>query len=181
MATGSDNRRFTPSSLPDPTIAARIRHLLRCPGSQPPQYLSSTISAVADELARYDEEISRLRAKRAILQTHYDECHAFPTPIRRLPSEILVKIFALNAMMPVPHEDPNYYHMTRLARVHLLTVSQVCSRWHDVALRMSALWDTFTLHFICGQVGAPKNRWHYSQSVSNAGGDLFSKSVQLDI
>ncbi|KAJ7778053.1 hypothetical protein DFH07DRAFT_936600 [Mycena maculata] len=50
-------------------------------------------------------------------------------------------------MMPVPHEDPNYYHMARLARVHLLTISQVCSRWHDVALGTSVLWDTFTLHF----------------------------------
>ncbi|KAJ7763960.1 hypothetical protein DFH07DRAFT_916982 [Mycena maculata] len=145
MAAGPQTR-FTPVSLSDPTIAAHIRQLLRCPGSQPPEYLPSTISAVADELARYDEEISRLQANRAILQTHYDECQALQAPIRRLPSEILVKIFALCAMMPVPHEDPNH-HTARLARVHLLTVSQVCSQWHDVALGTSVLWDTFTLHF----------------------------------
>ncbi|KAJ7773561.1 hypothetical protein DFH07DRAFT_912945 [Mycena maculata] len=119
----------------------------RCPGSQTLEYLPSTISTVADELARYDEEISRLWAKRVTLQAHYDEFHAFQAPIQRLPSEIPVKISASCALMPLRYADPHYYHMTCLTSVHLLTVSQVCSRWHDVALGTSVLWDTFTLHF----------------------------------
>ncbi|KAJ7094321.1 hypothetical protein C8R44DRAFT_860439 [Mycena epipterygia] len=143
------------SLLPDSTTKSEIRALLRS-HSLPPDNLPSTISALSEELVRYDAralfyeyEILRLRAQlaraktdRAELQTHYEELRSLLSPIRRLPSEVLVHIFALCA------KDPLADQFAQLARKSLLTVSQVCVRWHGIALGTPTLWDTIELDSI---------------------------------
>ncbi|KAJ7687704.1 hypothetical protein B0H17DRAFT_1180742 [Mycena rosella] len=91
-----------PSSLlPDPATRLHIRELLRS-NSQSPDHIRSTISALSDELAHYDARIAALReqltgleATRAALKAHSDDCEGLLAPIRRLPSELLVKIFGM--------------------------------------------------------------------------------------
>ncbi|KAJ7784858.1 hypothetical protein DFH07DRAFT_726623, partial [Mycena maculata] len=55
-----------------------------------------------DEIGRHDDDISRFRAQlrsmesdREALQTHYDAYHSLISPLRRVPTEILVAIFVL--------------------------------------------------------------------------------------
>ncbi|KAJ7489104.1 hypothetical protein FB451DRAFT_1552989 [Mycena latifolia] len=94
----------TTASLLDPASMLHIRELLRS-YSPPPDYLPSTISALSDEIARHDrriealrEELSTLETARAALQVYHDDCGGLLAPIRRLPSELLVKIFGMFAV-----------------------------------------------------------------------------------
>ncbi|KAJ6580091.1 hypothetical protein DFH09DRAFT_1360691 [Mycena vulgaris] len=131
--------------LSDSTIK-HIRELLRA-HAEPPEHLPRTVSAVSEELARYDQEIARLHAQlrrieadRALLQAHYDDSRGFLAPIRRLPSEILVKIFEICRQFK---KGPTETH--RLVQAPLLTVAQVCSRWHGIAMGTPTLWNTIVV------------------------------------
>ncbi|KAJ7090613.1 hypothetical protein C8R44DRAFT_534828, partial [Mycena epipterygia] len=90
-----------------------------------------------------------MQADRANIQAHYEDCRSVFSPIRRLPSEILVQIFAL-CSDPVFNDeeiakrwwsDP----IACLAQEALLTVAQVCARWHSVVLGTPTLWNTIDL------------------------------------
>ncbi|KAJ7142868.1 hypothetical protein C8R44DRAFT_761323 [Mycena epipterygia] len=85
----------------DPAMDQQVLELLSS-HTHPPPHLAATMSSVAAGLAQYDTELARLRAqlnsveaRRAALQDHYDRCSSLNAPIRRLPSELLVKIFNL--------------------------------------------------------------------------------------
>ncbi|KAJ7824451.1 hypothetical protein B0H14DRAFT_2186756, partial [Mycena olivaceomarginata] len=101
-----------------------------------------------------DEQATRLKAHltstesdRSKLKAHYDSCRGLLAPVRRLPPELLVKIFAL-CRATTPVLPPNFYSklLSRLVHQHLLTISQVCARWRDLTLGTPTLWDTITLH-----------------------------------
>ncbi|KAJ7459426.1 hypothetical protein B0H11DRAFT_2059545 [Mycena galericulata] len=147
------------STLPDFTTRAQIRALLRS-HSPPPDHLPSTISVVSKELASYDEqimrwetEILRLRARlikakadRAELSAHHDDLCSLLAPIRRLPSEVLVEIFEWCEEEEESAQSTSVMSgLARLAQKPLLTVSQVCTRWHGIALGTPTLWDTLQL------------------------------------
>ncbi|KAJ7160502.1 hypothetical protein C8R43DRAFT_1233738 [Mycena crocata] len=77
-----------------------------------------------------------------------------PSPIRRLPPELLVEIFAicLFNFTPTFDEISDIFtgitfesEMKRLAHLPLLTLSPVCSRWHSLALGAPSLWGTIEL------------------------------------
>lgn len=150
--------------LPDPTTKAQIRELLRS-HSPPPAHFTSTISPLSEELARYDDEVAHceneivrlraqlvkakadraaLKAHRAALKAHHDDVSSLVSPMRRLPSEFLVSIFTLSAESLRPTNSVSNA-MARLAREPLLTVSQVCIRWHRIALGTPTLWNTIDL------------------------------------
>ncbi|KAJ7432440.1 hypothetical protein B0H11DRAFT_2297560 [Mycena galericulata] len=147
--------------LAEPGQADRIRKLLRA-HLPPPDHISSTISALSDELSRYDDEISRLKtqlstltADRAALEAYHNDCSSLLSPIRRLPSELLVEIFDLcdRSFTPAFQFDDVpavtlEIELSRLAHAPLLAVSQVCALWHDIAMGTQSLWNTIELHNI---------------------------------
>ncbi|KAJ6568911.1 hypothetical protein B0H19DRAFT_938619, partial [Mycena capillaripes] len=144
--------------LPNDVEKSQVRALLRS-HSPPPSHLASTISTISEQLARYENEIPRLRAQLeqaeadcAALKEHYDAVRSLLAPIRRLPSEVLVQIF--RGCEDPPDEDPDtvepatedpdsslHNQMARLARQPLLTLSQVCIRWHGIVMGTPTLWD----------------------------------------
>ncbi|KAJ6487310.1 hypothetical protein DFH09DRAFT_1377792 [Mycena vulgaris] len=149
----------TQSLLPDSTQKALIRTLLRS-HSTPPHHLASKISALSDELVRYETEIPRLRAELAkaeadhdALKGYYEDVRSLFAPIRRLPCEILTQIFEESegpvqdpdAVDPVLDFDSPESDMVRLARKPLLTLSQVCIRWHEIVLGTPSFWDIIDL------------------------------------
>ncbi|KAJ7038786.1 hypothetical protein C8F04DRAFT_348604 [Mycena alexandri] len=154
---GSESKSL--QSLPAPS-PAQIRELLRL-HFPPPTHLSSTLSAITNELARYDMEIARVQKKldqlvvdRASFQTRHSDYTSLLAPIRRLPSEILVEIFGLcwDSFTPdlsdVDKEGAPLIlrgELARLAHAPLLTLSQVCVRWHNIALGTPALWACIEL------------------------------------
>ncbi|KAJ7647824.1 hypothetical protein FB45DRAFT_1102148, partial [Roridomyces roridus] len=110
------------------------------------------------ELKRYDDEILRLQAallraesERAAVQDYSRLCDAVISPVRRLPSEILVEIFGhfttalhwpwLNFLRSVIIEE----EMRRVANVDLLRVAQVCPRWHELVMGTPSLWSCIEL------------------------------------
>ncbi|KAJ7181298.1 hypothetical protein C8R43DRAFT_968867 [Mycena crocata] len=137
--------------LSDPDERVHIRNLLRS-NSEAPAQLPSTIAALAAELARYDIEMAKLQnrlddlaAERAAFQAHYDDCCSMFAPIRRLPSEILIEIFATRSRFFERETEPMPTETERLANVPLLTLSQVCLRWHRIALGTPSLWASIDL------------------------------------
>ncbi|KAJ7491767.1 hypothetical protein B0H11DRAFT_990702 [Mycena galericulata] len=146
--------------LPNAAQAAHIRDLLRS-HAPPPDHLSSTMSALSIEIARYDSEISRLRAQLAILEAdqsalkaYHDDHGRFLAPVRHLPSEILLDIFGFLPLSladafekPPGSPSPKEIQISRLAGMPLLVVSQVCARWHDIALGTQGLWNRLRLDY----------------------------------
>ncbi|KAJ7160501.1 hypothetical protein C8R43DRAFT_1233737 [Mycena crocata] len=81
---------------------------------------------------------------------------SLPSPIRKLPSELLVEIFAICRFSYSPafdevsgsrgDTDTTFeVEIQRLAQAPLLRASQVCSRWHQIAIGTTTLWGTIEL------------------------------------
>ncbi|KAJ6498444.1 hypothetical protein C8R47DRAFT_306884 [Mycena vitilis] len=158
-------KSFTPTILLPPSKTIHIRDLLRA-HAEPPEHLESTISELSTELtrydnerARYDKEITRLRAvlsaveseratlltEHAALQAHHDDCRGLmlPSPVRRLPVEILLAIFRMCSKSFAPTvalwaDRQKHCH----AHAPLFAVGQVCARWHDIVMGTPSLWST---------------------------------------
>ncbi|KAF8208530.1 hypothetical protein K438DRAFT_1930197 [Mycena galopus ATCC 62051] len=145
MATG--NAFFRSRFLPHST---QIHEMLR---SQPPEILLPTFSTLSEELTRYNEEISRLRAlletlesDREALQSCYDAWRSLLAPVRRVPTEILVDIFARTRPKRLNDWWTPKSVKSHIAETHLLAVSQVCRRWYNIVLDTPTLWDTIHLN-----------------------------------
>ncbi|KAJ7111413.1 hypothetical protein C8R44DRAFT_742527 [Mycena epipterygia] len=177
----SDNIFPRSQLFPEPAAKAHIRDLLRS-NSQPPHHLSSTISALSDELARHDIELSRLRAQltaveadHAALKAYYDDCRGLSSATRRLPAETLLEIFGYISEDPpwltVDRCDSPEAAMANLAQAHLLAVSQVCMRWHRIAMGTPALWTSIWLDSIIWSTPALADKaMVLLQTVLNRGG-----------
>ncbi|KAJ7806787.1 hypothetical protein B0H14DRAFT_3882250 [Mycena olivaceomarginata] len=158
-------KSFTPTILLPPNKTTHIRDLLRA-HAEPPEHLESTISELSAELtrygserARYDKEITRLRAilsvveseratllaEHAALQAHYDDCQGLSlrSPVKRLPVETLLAIFWM-CSKPFPPTVALWADREKHRHAHapLFAVSQVCARWHDIVMGTASLWST---------------------------------------
>ncbi|KAJ7491770.1 hypothetical protein B0H11DRAFT_2007797 [Mycena galericulata] len=181
--------------LPEASAIARVRETHRS-YAQPPDHLASTMSALYEELTRHDTEISRLRAQlsgiesdRAALQNYYDNCRALLSPIRRLPSEILAEIFAwcVSSFTPAfaditPKSSVCGTEMARLAKAPLLVVSQVCARWHSVAMGTPTLWNTIELDGVLWRTPADAKRMMglLKSALDRGGKSLLNIEVTID-
>ncbi|KAJ7687693.1 hypothetical protein B0H17DRAFT_1332327 [Mycena rosella] len=176
--------------LPDPSTSRQIRELLRS-NSPPPYHIPFTISALSDELARYDariealrEELAGLEAARAALKAYYDDCGALLAPIRRLPSELLVKIFGL--LSTEENESRTAFPTSssaaifRLSQAHLLVLSRVCSRFHTLVINTSTLWNTIWLDSIMWHKPRDRNRMLFllGRMIERGGNCLLNVFIQ---
>ncbi|KAJ6498193.1 hypothetical protein DFH09DRAFT_877721, partial [Mycena vulgaris] len=99
-------------------------------------------------------ELAKAEADQNILKDYYEDVRSLFAPIRRLPSEILTQIFEESegpvqdpdAVGPVLDSNSLESDMARLARQPLLTLSQVCTRWHEIVLGTPSFWDTIELY-----------------------------------
>ncbi|KAJ7137380.1 hypothetical protein C8R43DRAFT_1020086 [Mycena crocata] len=102
------------------------------------------------EIAKRQVELEELVARRAELQDQHNVCVSLDAPIRRLPSELLVEVFALHlaalCMQLDDHVKPcDASAFERLAQKSLLELSRVCARWHAIALDTPSLWTNVFL------------------------------------
>ncbi|KAJ7220867.1 hypothetical protein GGX14DRAFT_432318 [Mycena pura] len=147
---------FSSSLLPTPAQQAELSDLLRSnSGPRDPTSARSVIAGSRLELARYNIDIRILKAAlegiisdRDAFQLHVDRCSSLFAPIRALPPEILVKIFAFSE---TSHFGLDFIsdrrinpreHMERLAKHELLRLSRVCSVWRSVIMGTPSLWAT---------------------------------------
>ncbi|KAJ7641108.1 hypothetical protein FB45DRAFT_899448 [Roridomyces roridus] len=171
---------FVPQQFLSEQKVAHFRDLLRAHG-EPPDSLKSTVAEITTELQRYsaelsrcDTELARLHAARvavarerstvaaecAAIMSFSQICVGFQAPIRRLPVEILLKIFQISSK-PYANTRTLWTRNHRAALAPLFTLSQVCARWHDVVMHNASLWTTVEIphglwntHFL--HPGAPE-------------------------
>ncbi|KAJ7147934.1 hypothetical protein C8R43DRAFT_1237113 [Mycena crocata] len=136
-----------PDALPTPAQADALRQFLSS-GALPldPAHYQSQIATSVAGLARYDAEIGRVQetlgrliADRLKLQEYADGLRAAMSPVRALPAEILGEIFtpfSRSCGSTTCDEE-----LDNLAKVDLLDLSKVCSRWHRVILGTPRLWS----------------------------------------
>ncbi|KAJ7150706.1 hypothetical protein C8R46DRAFT_963296 [Mycena filopes] len=136
-----------------PSQEGLIRELLRSHSHLPAGQASSLISSLSDELSKCDTEIARLEDRRAKLRDLYRDSQGLLAPARRLPPEILTAIFALSSAASTCESDapsaPSA--MACLANSSILAVSQVCSRWHGIAMNTPSLWSEIQLDAVLWQ------------------------------
>ncbi|KAJ6592447.1 hypothetical protein B0H19DRAFT_902454, partial [Mycena capillaripes] len=103
------------------------------------------------EIIRVREVLNRLISERDSLQHYSNACSSAFAPVRRLPTELLAKIFTLSSPTSiwfcdtseeVPSDMPD-----RVAQLHLIQVSQVCSRWYKTVMGTPSLWATIEVDF----------------------------------
>ncbi|KAJ7685793.1 hypothetical protein DFH06DRAFT_970642 [Mycena polygramma] len=139
-----------PDALPTPAQTAHLLNLLRSSSiPQDPSGYALAISASTAALAQYDSEIERvqetlqqLRADREKLQEFLDRCRSLPSPVRRLPPEILHEIFAFLSGPSTGWTDS----LADVAKSDLLRISAVCASWRNLVLGSPRLWSEIALH-----------------------------------
>ncbi|KAJ7671265.1 hypothetical protein DFH06DRAFT_1293331 [Mycena polygramma] len=147
--------------MEDPISPTALREVLRSNVPPPAKWeatLRDVIQKAPAELERYDAEIRKLQvllsglvSERAALSSHSDACRSVFSPIRRLPVELLTKIFGICASYEKDIDRPASVttpakEMDRLAKRPLLELSQVCSHWHEVAIGTPHLWSTIVVN-----------------------------------
>ncbi|KAJ6515238.1 hypothetical protein C8R45DRAFT_810825, partial [Mycena sanguinolenta] len=79
-----------------------------------------------DEISRLRTHMMRVEPERTVFKGYLVDCRSLLAPIRRMPNEVLVEIFAFCADDLC--DDPRRRAIERLAQKPLLTFSQVCKR-----------------------------------------------------
>ncbi|KAJ6556638.1 hypothetical protein DFH09DRAFT_923448 [Mycena vulgaris] len=166
--------------FPDLHQKNHLRDILRT-HTVPPDtsHLRRVISAAPYELERHDKEIKRLQkqlkrllSRRAALASYAHGCRSAFSPIRRLPAELLVEIFEMCSPPSAEDISPDITpseELHRLAKHHLLQLSQVCSRWHDIAMSTPRLWSKIVVQ---------TSRWTGSTASSAIFLGLLASSLQ---
>ena len=99
--------------------------------------VNSDKSRLDDEIAHAEAVLNRLHRDHEALHTFITEHDAFLAPVRRLPSEILTRIFALCLL--------EYETSSLDSRRAPLLLMQVCKGWRETALSTQNLWSSITL------------------------------------
>ncbi|KAE9390313.1 hypothetical protein BT96DRAFT_833590, partial [Gymnopus androsaceus JB14] len=81
----------------------------------------------------YDAEMHRMHLRRELLKSYAEKLTTLLSPIRRLPNEILSRIF----MFYCKENDLTSRYPGGAAA---LTISAVCTRWRELAISQPVLW-----------------------------------------
>ncbi|KAJ3863670.1 hypothetical protein EV359DRAFT_82181 [Lentinula novae-zelandiae] len=130
-----------------PKVRERLR-LEHGPAAQSPELLATQLHNVEADQIDCDAEVHRLQSEIHRLQSHiaflqnqqhhladYKVClHSLKSPIRRLPSEIMLCIFDFAC-------DMNYITSHSLRTIPALALKNVCSYWRDLTQSCPQLWS----------------------------------------
>ncbi|KAK7058350.1 hypothetical protein VNI00_001983 [Paramarasmius palmivorus] len=127
-----------------PTATLRSNHT---PTHSDVAYIRVVLQEEEQELQRYDEEIEslrqtleRLESERELLTRKIGERRSWLAPIRRLPVEILERIFVqLPTCLNIvgPRQGKGRYQLTSSA----ITLSHVSFHWRSVATAQRSIWS----------------------------------------
>ncbi|KAF7290144.1 F-box domain-containing protein [Mycena indigotica] len=125
----------------------------------PPSGLEHELDSMSLELTACDDEITRLQAQLTELEALHrqltalrDTAKSLQSPVRRLPTELLVIIFGhvwteFTNNGPTDPISPRLFDLLLLAFAPLLTISQVCFAWNTIVMNTPGLWTE--LHVTC--------------------------------
>ncbi|KAJ7677920.1 hypothetical protein DFH06DRAFT_1291302 [Mycena polygramma] len=95
------------------------------------------------------EALDKLLAEREAFKLYTAQCSSLFAPIRSLPPEILLKIFAYCSRpwdFRPPGEVASREHMERLAKAPLPELSKVCSVWRAIIMQTPSLWAAIEIN-----------------------------------
>jgi hypothetical protein len=124
------------------------------------------------EIERIDDEIKRLTSRRNELQSFVDAHRQLLSPIRRLPPEVLQKIFV--GCLPEP---PSYPAMHSLVAPVLL--GRICSGWRAIAYGTAELWSS--IHVVIPDLKAGPHEADLADLRLTAMTDWLSRSGSLPL
>lgn len=145
------NLTFSAVHRPSTTALAQAR-ANHVPSASENERISHRIANAQTDLARYDEEISKIRIiasklkrERAALREYIHAQQSLQASVRRVPTEVITEIFLqcqpLFSLDPgrviIPIETPRGLVSVRLG--------QVCHRWRRIALTLEKIWSEITV------------------------------------
>ncbi|KAL0576440.1 hypothetical protein V5O48_005545 [Marasmius crinis-equi] len=104
------------------------------------QETSKWVQRAQSGIHDYEKQIQQLRTKQAILKRDMACYSSLSSPIRKLPSEILRRIFGFAS-------GQNSFGYPLGWRSPAFTLSSVCSRWREIALGSSEIWSNIGVSF----------------------------------
>ncbi|KAF5392990.1 hypothetical protein D9757_001160 [Collybiopsis confluens] len=137
------------------------------PASVQSDELALTLNNAELDLQDYEAEINRLEARVLFLSTqkkrlreYADRVKTLLSPIRKLPNELLRKVFDLNC-------EVNHFMVSELPvstvfssrRAPAMAISHVCSRWRKHALAMPDIWSRIALEWSVDADGEDEVSW----------------------
>ncbi|KIK54896.1 hypothetical protein GYMLUDRAFT_130580, partial [Collybiopsis luxurians FD-317 M1] len=105
------------------------------------QTLLNTKKDIADyklEIRSLQIHISEMRTRRTQLKVYKASLKSLLSPIRRLPNELLYRIFGLTY-------STNHL-VSRDHQILALAISSVCTRWRQLALSSPDLWSSMDIY-----------------------------------
>ncbi|KAH7882758.1 hypothetical protein F5I97DRAFT_1984715 [Phlebopus sp. FC_14] len=130
----SISRLFYTNCVPSPMDAQHIHELLA--------ERNQELSVVNEELQRARVEVHRLECRRDQVKEVVDELEALMSPVRRMPTDIMAKVFELCVLdQDMPRCDP--------CRAPLV-LGQVCRSWRDLIFALPCLWSALRVDFSPG-------------------------------
>ncbi|KIK70201.1 hypothetical protein GYMLUDRAFT_34693 [Collybiopsis luxurians FD-317 M1] len=117
--------------------------------------IASILNDIALDLEDYDAEIHRLKARIFVLETQQDrlkeysvQIRALSSPVRKLPDELLCRIFdeccGMNCFAVNELPLKTAYS---LRDVPAMAIGSVCSRWRKIALSLPSIWSRISLRW----------------------------------
>ncbi|KAJ7431943.1 hypothetical protein B0H11DRAFT_2261277 [Mycena galericulata] len=177
--------------LPGPEQITQLRDILRSnvSPSQPSALFHHVQGESPADLARYDAEIERVRAtlsrlisERTELESYANGCRSVFSPVRRLPTEVLVEIFD---MCTPPEADQisvpgtPQVEIKRLGKHHLYQLSAVCWRWYNIVMGSPRLWSTLVVDTsLWGETGTSSKKLIDALELSLKRGADFPLRIQ---
>ncbi|KAJ7648588.1 hypothetical protein DFH06DRAFT_1476106 [Mycena polygramma] len=106
------------------------------------------LARYATEIQRLEESLPKLRADRDLLESYSGGCRSVFSPVRRLPTELLVAIFDQCPSpdgVRIPPTAAGAREVASLAKAYLLQLSQVHSRWYEIIMNTPLFWATIVV------------------------------------
>ena len=128
------------------------------------------LASVASEIACVEATLDELRSRRTTLVSHIHSCHLAIAPHRKLPDEMLVKIF----MESAPDSVSIFFDHSKIQCSSPYNILLVCSRWKNIAQASWRLWNRLDADF-------RHLRFFQQVNFKEKAGIFFSRSGLLSI
>ncbi|KAK7461794.1 hypothetical protein VKT23_008226 [Stygiomarasmius scandens] len=115
--------------------------------------LTNNLSGYYVEIKRVEEILTKLSRQRDCLERYREEYLTLLSPIRRLPAEILSKIFQYHCQTPMFLQGARISHRISglfkqeegITQAPALYLSHVCSFWRELSFSIPSLWASLDI------------------------------------
>ncbi|KAJ4464217.1 hypothetical protein C8J55DRAFT_404192, partial [Lentinula edodes] len=102
--------------------------------------LEHRVEQMSSEIRKYDDAIARLQKQRAQLAKAMTCQKSLLSPIRKLPSDVLIHIFHLVSEDSILFNESPNEKASRTFIGAIFSLTWVCSVWRNLALSQPSLW-----------------------------------------